>query len=96
MSKQTVSLKNSGLKLVPKKSRAVLLISYYYLGSTTHLSIDKARRVIFTRPCNNFIDFVLYLMSGVNGNISYRNLKSSAHSSDGNVILLNRESINVS
>ena len=28
-----VSLKNSGLKLAAKKSRAVLLISYYYLGS---------------------------------------------------------------
>ena len=32
MFKQTASLKNSGLKLVPKKLRAVLLISYYYLG----------------------------------------------------------------
>ena len=32
MSKQTVSLKYSGLKLAPKNSRAVLLISYYYLG----------------------------------------------------------------
>ena len=39
MSKQTVSLKHSGLKLAHTKSRTVLLISYYYLGSKSK-SVD--------------------------------------------------------